>query len=271
MLIDKILGMREPFSRLFFQDSGKNGRKQMLNLVKFRIRLVLVLVLCVGIVWTSGGCLRRRMTINSKPQGATVYVDGHQLGKTPVSTDFTYYGTRNIRLEMDNYHTMNVKQKVSPPWYEFPVFDFFTETFSANEIKNHHVWTYDLQPKAISSDDQIEKRAEAFAFEGSRIVNPDGSLGTPITAENYQNRRRPGVGENPDAGVGHMFPGNGGPTESLAPPDENSASMTGEFPENGPLSGNSSAIENMSAPNDPNAFPTGSADWDTPNRYPSRN
>lgn len=221
-------------------------------------------------VWSSGGCLRRRMTINSNPQGAMVYVDGHQLGKTPVSTDFTYYGTRNIRLEMDHYQTMNVKQKVVPPWYEFPPLDFFTETFSASEIKDHHVWTYDLQPRAISSDEQILNRANEFAFEGSRIVNSDGSLGAPVTAKNYQNHHRPGIGENPDSGLNQMFPANGGPTQSLAPPDEGATFTSAS--ESAPLGvGESQGLESAPAQNDPNAFPTGSADWDSPNRYPQGN
>ncbi len=244
----------------------------MFELAEFRIRLILVLTLCVGMVATSGGCLRRRMTINSNPPGATVYVDGRQLGKTPVSTDFTYYGTRNIRLEKDKYQTRNIKQKVSPPWYEFPPLDFFTETFSVGEIKNHHVWTYELQRQAYSPGDQILKRANEFAFEGSRIVNSDGSLGAPITAENYQKYRRPGIGENPDTGLNQIFSANGDPTESLAPSGETSVLTSEELP-NSALTGveKSQSFENAPARNNPNEFPTGSADWDSPNRYPHGN
>lgn len=239
------------------------------------LRLAVCLCLCLLFLVSSGGCLRRRMTINSNPQGATVYVDGHQIGKTPVSTDFTYYGTRNIRLEMDNYQTLSVKQKVRPPWYEYPPFDFFTETFSASEIKDHHVWTYDLQQRAISSDDQIMQRANEFAFEGSRTINPDGTLGAPVSAEEYMNRSR--VGENPDAGFVPSNSGSGaissaGPTEALAPPAEDS------YPAAAPLNPQSPAppqtaplapgVPNAEAGVNPNSFPTGSADWDTPNRYP---
>ena len=222
------------------------------------------------------------MTINSNPPGATVYVDGHQLGKTPVSTDFTYYGTRNIRLEMDNYQTMVVKQKVTPPWYEFPPFDFFSETFSANEVKDHHMWTYDLQQRAISSDDQIMERANAFAFEGSRTVNSDGTLGTPVTAENYRARQyRSQVGTNPDAGFGTPIPINSGTTEALAVPAETSGTAE-SYPTGSPITDPNTQPANFNSPQNPgapmpasgtnpNAFPTGSADWDSPNRYPSSN
>lgn len=206
---------------------------------------IVILALCLCTLGTTGGCLRKRMTIQSNPPGATVYVDGRQLGKTPVSTDFTYYGTRNIRLEMDNYQTLNVKQKVRPAWYEIPPLDFFTETFSAAEIKDHHVYNYDLQQRTISSDDQIMDRARDFAFEGSRSVNPDGTLGTPITSENYH---APTVGDNPDAGT---VPPRSAPAPAPAPCyDPAPESILTPVPEK-----------------DPNKMPTGSADWDSPNRY----
>ncbi len=252
----------------------------------FTFRKVCCLVLCLTIL-TTCGCLRRRMTINSNPPGATVYVDGHQIGKTPVSTDFTYYGTRNIRLEMDNYQTMVVKQKVTPPWYEFPPLDFFTETFSANEIKDHHVWTYDLQQSTISSDDQIMERAENFAFEASRSINPDGSLGTPVTAENYRLRHRPTVGDNPDSASNTQIPLNAPQTVPLDPPAENDDTNHSvpvvEVPQNAQnpqsvllspgqtVPGWDSAPQTTHPTSNPNSFPRGSADWDTPNRYPHGN
>ncbi len=253
----------------------------------FTFRKVCCLVLCLTIL-TTCGCLRRRMTINSNPPGATVYVDGRQIGKTPVSTDFTYYGTRNIRLEMDNYQTMVVKQKVAPPWYEFPPLDFFTETFSANEIKDHHVWTYDLQQRTISSDDQIMDRARNMAFEASRSVNSDGALGAPITSDNYRPRSSYTVGENPDAGQNTQIPLNASQTEPLAPPTDNSAIANSvpivEVPNQNTQSvllspgqtvpgwdSTSSATQPTAPISNPNTFPRGSADWDTPNRYPYGN
>lgn len=228
---------------------------------------------CAALLWTSGGCLRRRMTINSNPPGATVYVDGHQIGKTPVSTDFTYYGTRNIRLEMDNYQTMVVKQKVLPPWYEYPVFDFFSETFSAGEVKDNHVWTYDMQQRAISSDEQILARARDFAFEGSRTVNPDGTLGTPVTAENYP-YRRPSLGQNPDPGFETPVTAPMPTTEPLIPEQESTVAppASSEPTWNSLLEQQQQErpSENV-PPANPNAFPSGSADWDTPSRYPGTN
>ena len=197
------------------------------------------LVLC-GILLTAPGCLRRRMTINSNPQGAMVYVDDHQIGRTPVSTDFTYYGTRNIRLEMDNYQTLNVKQPVRPPWYQIPPFDFFSETFSVGEIKDRHVWTYDLKQSVVGSEEQLIQRGREFAYEGSRTVNPDGTLGAPVARENLN--APPGL-------------------PPLSPEPSYSPESFREVPAATPA-----PAEITTPPYDPNALPEGSQDWDSPPR-----
>ncbi|HQZ69135.1 MAG TPA: PEGA domain-containing protein, partial [Planctomycetaceae bacterium] len=52
---------------------------------------------------TQVGCVHRRVTINSNPSGALVKVDGRDIGYTPASFDFTWYGTREVQLLRDGY------------------------------------------------------------------------------------------------------------------------------------------------------------------------
>lgn len=148
-----------------------------------------LLGVCV-LLGSTTGCLRRRMTINSNPPGAVVYVDEQRIGRTPVSTDFTYYGTRNIRLEMEDYETLHVQQPVAHPWYELPPFDFFSETFSAGEVKDQHTFTYNMTPKMLESDERILERANQLAEEASRSVNSDGQLGAPVQREYLLDQQR---------------------------------------------------------------------------------
>ena len=70
------------------------------------------------------GCVQRRMTVRSNPPGALVYVDDYQVGTTPVSTDFIYYGTRKVRLVKDGYETLTVRQPFPLPWYQVFPLDF---------------------------------------------------------------------------------------------------------------------------------------------------
>jgi hypothetical protein len=98
------------------------------------------------------GCVSRRLTIVSQPPGALVEVDGQRLGMTPVSSDFTYYGTREITLSMPGYQTMTVQQKTRTPWYQVPPFDFFSDNFAGRHITDSHVFQYRLQPKSPEDD-----------------------------------------------------------------------------------------------------------------------
>lgn len=155
---------------------------------------ILCTFLCVTLLSVSG-CIRRRMTIDSVPRGAMVSVDGHQIGRTPISTDFTYYGTRNIRLELDHYQTLHVRQPVRPPWYQYAGVDFFADNFSPNEVKDQHTWTYTLLPQTVASRDQVLSRADQLRKDGSRLVDSRGNAGPPLAREFHPRMRENGAVE----------------------------------------------------------------------------
>jgi hypothetical protein len=87
-------------------------------LVKHRAILLQITLVTswLGLTVAACGCVQRRMTIRSDPPGALVYVDDYEIGNTPVSTDFVYYGTRKIRLVKDGYETLTVRQPFPVPW-----------------------------------------------------------------------------------------------------------------------------------------------------------
>jgi hypothetical protein len=111
------------------------------------------LIIAAAILMAAGsGCVSRRLTVVSQPPGALVEVDGQRLGMTPVSADFTYYGTREITLSMPGYQTMTVQQKTRTPWYQVPPFDFFSDNFAGRHITDSHVFQYQLQPLDPEAD-----------------------------------------------------------------------------------------------------------------------
>jgi hypothetical protein len=118
------------------------------------------------------GCVQRRMTIRSNPPGAQVYVDDYQIGTTPCSASFIYYGTRNIRLEKDGYETLLVKQYIPPPWYQIPPLDFFSENVAPQEIRDERSLNYTLQPQLIVPTDQLLNRAEGLRRATQTTNNP---------------------------------------------------------------------------------------------------
>ena len=104
------------------------------------------------------GCVHRRMTITSDPPGAMVYIDNHEIGQTPISHDFTYYGTRNFRLEMDGYETVNELREIKPPWYQVPPLDFFSDNFSTRDIHDHRCFNFQLHRLPEESENDIIAR-----------------------------------------------------------------------------------------------------------------
>ncbi len=133
---------------------------------------VLCGILCVG----STGCVSRRMTIRSNPAGALVEVDGERIGLTPVSMDFTYYGTREISLSAPGYETLTVLQPVpAPPGQRFPI-DFFTNDFMPEKGTDGHDFTYNLVQRSMPVDEESDliNRARNFRSQAEvgGIVQP---------------------------------------------------------------------------------------------------
>lgn len=120
-------------------------------------------ILCLAMVLAATsltGCVRRRMTIRSNPPGALVYVDDYEIGTTPISHNFTYYGTRKIRLVKDGYETLTVMQPMRSPWWQIPPIDFVTENILPGELTDNRTLTYQMAPQRIIPPDELRGRAE---------------------------------------------------------------------------------------------------------------
>ena len=102
------------------------------------------------------------MTIRSNPPGALVYVDDQPIGVTPVSSAYTYYATRDIRLIKDGFQTQTVKQRFRAPWYQFPPLDFISENLWPFEIRDERTVDVELMPQQIVPNNELVQRAEAL-------------------------------------------------------------------------------------------------------------
>jgi hypothetical protein len=129
-------------------------------------------VLAVCALATAPGCVQRRMTIRSNPPGALVYVDDYQIGTTPVSTDFIYYGTRKIRLVKDGYETLTVRQPFPIPWYEIFPLDFVTENLWPWEIRDERVVDLAMTTTASIPPELVVARAEQARLSAGSLPAP---------------------------------------------------------------------------------------------------
>ena len=121
------------------------------------------------------GCVQRRMIIRSIPEGAFVMVDGQSVGSTPLSVPYTYYGTRDIKLERDGYKTINVQQRFDPQWYQtFPV-SLISENFAGREIRDERVLDFTMEPKSQVQEDRLLERANDLRLNVDR-----GTITSPL-------------------------------------------------------------------------------------------
>jgi hypothetical protein len=127
-------------------------------------RAAIIVLLCSSLLPASG-CVRRRLNVRSNPEGALVYVDNQQIGTTPCSVDFTYYGTREIRLIKPGYETLTVNQPIPTPWYQVPPLDFISENLTPAKIRDNRTVTYDMAPQIIVPTEQLLDRANQLRQE----------------------------------------------------------------------------------------------------------
>src|SRR4051812_23377756 len=95
------------------RDTGEPGMFSLRDLGRSGL-FVLLLVLFGSLT----GCVERRYTIRTNPPGAMVVINNEEVGTTPVSRSFTYYGDREIKLMLDGCQTQTIIQPIKAPWYD---------------------------------------------------------------------------------------------------------------------------------------------------------
>ncbi|NLX12410.1 MAG: PEGA domain-containing protein [Phycisphaerales bacterium] len=123
-----------------------------------------------GILFTAGvvgsGCVRRTVTINTDPQGARVWLNDREVGTSPVSVDFTWYGDYDVVIrhpsEDPKYATLKTNHRLDPPWYQQPGIDFVVEVFWPFMVHDQQEMYFALAPMEATRQDQLIEQATQF-------------------------------------------------------------------------------------------------------------
>jgi hypothetical protein len=138
--------------------------------------LLTSIALVVTMASPADAIVRRRLNVNSNPQGALVYVDNQQIGTTPCSVDFTYYGTREVRLIKPGFETLTVNQPIPAPWYEYTPVDFVSENLVTMKIRDNRTVNYNLAPQLMVPAQELIGRANQLRQDTLQYgVNPVGA------------------------------------------------------------------------------------------------
>src|ERR1700689_2659659 len=62
-----------------------------------------------------GGCVQRTLTVRSDPDGALVYLNDQEIGRTPLARYFTWYGVYDVELHKEGYQSIKTTAAVIAP------------------------------------------------------------------------------------------------------------------------------------------------------------
>ncbi|MGE0192610.1 MAG: PEGA domain-containing protein [Planctomycetota bacterium] len=129
-------------------------------------RRVLVLALVLVTLLLAGGCrtMKRTLTIDSVPSGATIWVNGQkQASPTPVTIDFTWYGWWEVRLEKEGYQSLSTEVHVKSRPDGYPLIDLPLERITPDYHVRRTLRLVPLDPDPQEADLQaVRERAEAL-------------------------------------------------------------------------------------------------------------
>lgn len=121
------------------------------------------------------GCVERTLILRSDPPGATVVVDGDELGVAPAKLHFETYGTFEVVMSAPHYHRLRALVPVKPPWYEQIPLDFFSEAVWPGKVLDEHLVTLKLDPlvggeAAGAGLDEREKQLQERVLESPQTA-----------------------------------------------------------------------------------------------------
>lgn len=117
------------------------------------------------------GCVERTLMLRTDPPQAEVWVDGRHRGTTPVAVPFESYGTREVVARKPGHVPARVEVELSPPWWQLPPFDLFTDLLWPGTIEDRHEpppLQLERREAPVESAEEVAARARRFAAEGAR-------------------------------------------------------------------------------------------------------
>ncbi len=132
----------------------------------FAVLAVLMLVLT--------GCVERKLTIITTPPGAIVSLNDEEIGTSPVTVAFRWYGDYRIRIAKDGFETLITHKKLKAPLHDGFPFDLFAELWPGRIIDKYQ-WNFELtqyvtpdRDKLIRYADEMRHRADDQYKEATR-------------------------------------------------------------------------------------------------------
>ncbi|MHC4675882.1 MAG: PEGA domain-containing protein [Planctomycetota bacterium] len=124
-----------------------------------KCNLLALIAVCSIVTLFLGGCVERKLTINTEPQGAIVVLNDEEIGISPVTVSFNWYGDYNVRASKEGFETLKTHRKLKRPWYDYFPFDFFAQLIYPGRIADSYEWTFELAPQKQPTREELIRNA----------------------------------------------------------------------------------------------------------------
>lgn len=108
-------------------------------------KIVTAIILCT--LMLTCGCVERELTITTNPSESLVELNDEQIGYSPVTVGFEWYGDYNIKISKQGYETLKTHRELERPTHDYFPFDFFAQVLNPKKITDKHELHFDLEPK----------------------------------------------------------------------------------------------------------------------------
>jgi hypothetical protein len=119
------------------------------------------------------------MTINSDPDGAIIYLNDQEIGRTPLTHDFQQYGNYQLEVRKDGYQTVKGTQLMEEPWWQLIPLDLVTELLPMH-FEDKREYHYTMLPASTQPADGQVMLSRAAQLRALLLSSPHTRIPTSV-------------------------------------------------------------------------------------------
>ncbi len=123
------------------------------------------MIILSAVLLFNTGCVERFIKVTSRPPGAVVWLNDQEIGTTPITVPFTWYGEYSVTLRKNGYEPINTSRKAEAPLYQWPALDFVSECLVPFTFKDNHEWDFELTARQEVDQNKLIIRAERMKIQ----------------------------------------------------------------------------------------------------------
>ena len=131
------------------------------------MRSAVLVSFLLGLIAT--GCVERKLWVRTEPEGASVLVNGKEIGAAPIAWTFEHYGTIVVEAELPGRERVQRTVKLKPPWYQYPVLDFITDVLWPFTIKDERQLELVLPELGRLTPEQFDREIEKLTDSAGKL------------------------------------------------------------------------------------------------------